>query len=66
MSVQGITGQWRPGWLGHWRCGRKSYFSNEKKAIKSAKRVSERSKENFIAYKCYDCTGWHIAHERKA
>jgi hypothetical protein len=38
----------------------------ESRAINAARRVTRRTGELLVAYRCYDCGHWHIGHADKA
>ena len=44
------------------RCSRKAGFPTVAIATAEAERMSRKTGELIIAYKCYDCPRWHIGH----
>lgn len=48
--------------LSNSRCGSKKVYGTEGVAARVAEERSEVSGEWILAYKCIDCTGWHIGH----
>jgi hypothetical protein len=64
-TIKGINGGWTM--PSKRRCDCKKLYSSEGRAMKYAKKRSLVTGEHFVAYKCVDCTGWHMAHaERRA
>jgi hypothetical protein len=60
MGPKGITGEWHN--PAERRCNHKNPYDSQGFAEKRAKEQSEASGHHIIAYKCYDCSAWHIGH----
>lgn len=46
-------------------CSTKRKFRNEEEASKSAELRSLQNNENYTAYKCDRCSGWHLTTNKK-
>ncbi len=44
------------------RCERKQGFAYVSVAVRVAREMSRKKGELFMAYECFDCGQWHIAH----
>jgi hypothetical protein len=68
IGPKGITGsaKYTLPEIAHYRCGRKKVYGDLGTAQEVAKRCKEERGDDLVAYRCIDCTGYHIAHRQSA